>query len=222
MKIIDVPQTGKLGLTVSYPSRTGLIRRQWVVPANPQSPEQLQVRSRLTQLASGFDALTQQQQDTWNLAAANHQTRATLGQSGPLTGLQLYVKLNSTLLEFGQARADVPPPYPAFPALVPQNLVITNTDGDIKLALTCPAGPAENTILRGSAPQRSGVRRLPGVRVLGTVPAPVAGAADIPGLYTARFGVPAVGSRLFVQLNQFVDGWQSPRVTFTALVPAAA
>ena len=51
-------------------------------------------------------------------------------------------------------------------------------------------------------------------------PAPVAGAADITGLYTARFGVPAVGSKVFVVANQYVDGYEDLGTEFTAMVPA--
>ena len=71
MKIIDVPQTGKLGLTVTYPSRNGLIRRAWVVPANPQTADQLVVRSRLASQAQAYDALTEAQQDAWIAAAVD-------------------------------------------------------------------------------------------------------------------------------------------------------
>ena len=102
MKIIDVPQSGKCGLTVSFPSRNGLIRRAWVVPANPRTAAQLNVRSHLATYAIGFRGLTAMQQDSWNAAAAQVQSRARLGQSGPLTGLQLYVKLNCVLATFDQ------------------------------------------------------------------------------------------------------------------------
>jgi len=60
------------------------------------------------------------------------------------------------------------------------------------------------------------------VRILGTCPAPVAGAADITGLYTARFGVPAVESKVFVVANQYVDGYEDLGTEFTAVVPAGA
>ena len=63
MKIQDVPQTGKLGLTVTWPGRNGLIRRILVTPANPRSDRQLVVRDLLSQQARRFDALTDAQQD---------------------------------------------------------------------------------------------------------------------------------------------------------------
>ena len=46
------------------------------------------------------------------------------------------------------------------------------------------------------------------------------GAADITGLYTARYGVPPVGKKVYVRVNQFVDGWESLPTDFWAIVPA--
>jgi hypothetical protein len=90
----------------------------------------------------------------------------------------------------------------------------------IALRLTCPTDPGENTIVRGSAPVSQGRGSNASFRVLGMCPAPVAGSADITGLYTARYGVPPVGKKVFVRVNQFVDGWEDLPVTFSAIVPA--
>ena len=97
MKIQDIPQTGKLGLTVTWPGRNGLIRRTLVTPANPRTDRQLEVRDLLSQQARRFDVLTDAQQDAWNVAAAGYQSTPTLGQSGPLTGLQLFIRVNCKL-----------------------------------------------------------------------------------------------------------------------------
>ena len=51
-------------------------------------------------------------------------------------------------------------------------------------------------------------------------PAPAAGSADITSLYTARYGVPPVGMKVFVRVNQFVDGWEDTAAKFSAIVPA--
>ena len=45
---------------------------------------------------------------------------------------------------------------------------------------------------------------------------------DITDLYTARFGAPTVGSKVYVQVNQFVDGWESLPRTFVGIVPEAS
>ena len=52
------------------------------------------------------------------------------------------------------------------------------------------------------------------------LPAPVNGWSDITELYVARYGVPLVGSVVFIRTCQQVDGWADvPKVT-SALVPA--
>jgi hypothetical protein len=221
MKIQDIPQVGKLGLTVTWPGRNGLIRRILVTPKNPRSNRQLEVRELLVQQARRFDALTDAQQDAWNVAADGFQSRPTLGQSGPLTGLQLFVRINCKLGLLGQDAVDAPPAAPQFPAVAPQSLVITNTGGVVAVKLTCPTNPGENTVLRASPPQNSAVRACRNFRIIGTCPAPAQGSADITSLYVAQFGAVPVGKRLFVQASTMVDGFESLPRQFQARVPAA-
>ena len=125
------------------------------------------------------------------------------------------------MAQFGQAQVDAPPDHPQFPDLAAQNFVITNTAGVIALKLTCPTDPGANTIVRGAAPLSQGRETCGDYRVLGTCPPAVAGSADITGLYTARYGVPPVAKKVYIQVNQFVDGWESRPVSFWAIVPAA-
>jgi hypothetical protein len=221
MKIQDIPQVGKLGLTVTWHGRNGLIRRILVTPKNPRTDRQLEVRDLLVQQARRFDALTDAQQDAWNVAADGFQSRPTLGQSGPLTGLQLFVRINCKLGLLNLATVDVPPTAPQFPSLAPQNLVITNTGGLVAVKLTCPTDPSTNTVLRASPPQNSAVRACRNFRIIGVCPAPVQGAADITSLYTAEFGAAPAGKRLFVQASTMVDGFESLPRQFQARVPAA-
>jgi hypothetical protein len=115
----------------------------------------------------------------------------------------------------------VPPGPPNPPTVAPQGLVITNTGGAIAIKLTCPTNPGQNTIIRASAPVSSAVRSVPATRIIGTCPVPAAGASDITSLYTARFGTLNEGDRIFVEANVMAEGWEGPKMTFTALVPAA-
>jgi hypothetical protein len=219
MKILDIPQSGKRGLNVSQNSRYGQISRALVIPTNPRSPGQMNVRSTLSGQARRWDTLTQAQRDAWNVAACGQHTQSRLGQSGPLTGLQFFVKINATLIRFGQEAVDAPAATPQFPDLAPASLVITNTAGAIALKLTCPTDPGNNTIVRASAPVRQGAGTCNDYRIVGTVPAPALGSSDITALYTAKYGVPPVGTKVFVQCNQYVDGFQSIPVTYWAIVP---
>ncbi len=222
MKIIDVPQTGKLGLTVTYPSRNGLIRRSWVVPANPRSAEQLVTRSRLATAAQAYDSLSEAQQDAWIAAAAQEQSKPTLGQSGPLTGLQLYTKINASLAIVGEPVATDPPAKPTFDANVAQSLELTNVGGVVAIKLICTGTSDAFNLVRAAAPQNSGTRRPMSIRVLGELPEVAAGKADITALFTAKFGAPVAGQRVFVQTNQLKDGWQDLPLAFTGIVPASS
>ncbi len=219
MKIQDIPQTGKLGLTVTWKGRNGLIRRIYATPANPRTDAQMAVRSVLMQQARRFDALTDDQQDAWNTAAESFRSTPTLGQSGPLTGFQLFARINCKLALLGQDPVDVPPAAPQFPALAPRGLVITNTDGVVAVKLTCTGNPGQNTVLRASPPQNSAVRACRNFRIIGTCPAPTAGSADITALYVAEFGAVPVGKRLFVRASTMVDGFESLQREFQARVP---
>ena len=49
--------------------------------------------------------------------------------------------------------------------------------------------------------------------------APEAGRAEITALYTARFGEPRPGERLFIVTRQQKDGWQAPEHETTEIVP---
>jgi hypothetical protein len=221
MKILDIPQSGKRGLNVSQDGAFGQISRATGRVANPRTKSQVAVRDNMGRVAARWRALQEIQRVAWMAAAKEAISNPRLNQSGSLSGFLLFTKINCTLAQFGQTQVDAPPDHPQFPALAAQNLVITNTAGVIALRLTCPTDPGENTIVRGAAPLSQGRETCRDFRVLGVCPAPVEGSSDITGLYTARYGVPPVAKKVYIQVNQYVDGWESRPVSFWAIVPGA-
>ena len=222
MKIIDVPQSGKCGLTVTFPSRNGLVRRAWVVPANPQSIAQLAVRARLATQASAYDGLTEAQQNAWIAAASTVQSKPRLGQSGPLTGLQLFVRLNANLTRVGEPALTTPSDRPTFDANIATGLELTNVSNNVAVKLTCSGSSGAFNEVWACAPQNSGTRRPLSWRRLGELPAVVGGKADLTALYSAKFGLPVAGQRVFVRSQQMEDGWQDNPVFYHGLVPASS
>jgi hypothetical protein len=220
MKILDIPQSGKRGLNVSQAGQFGQISRALAIPSNPRTPSQMSVRTILSRVAARWRVLEETQRAAWVAAAKEAKSTTRLGQNGTLSGFQLFAKINCTLAQFGQDQVDAPPAQPQFPDLAPQGLVITNTAGAIALKLTCPANPGENTIIRASAPVSQGRETCSDFRILGACPVPAARSADITSLYTARYGVPPVAKKVYVRVNQFIDGWESLPTTFWAIVPA--
>src|SRR5690348_2472725 len=144
MKILDIPQTGKRGLNVSMPGKNGQVSRILAIPKNPRTPAQVAVRNIFSRVTGGWRALQETQRAAWMAAASEVQSTSRLGQHGPLSGFQLFAKINCTLAQFGAEQVTTPPVQAQFPDLAPENLVITNTAGVIALKLTCPNDPGAN------------------------------------------------------------------------------
>ena len=221
MKIKDIPQVGKLGQTVTWLGRNGLLRRSLGTPRNPRTPAQLTIRQNLATQAAAYDQLSDVLQEAWIATAAQMQSKPTLGQSGPLTGLQLFTKVNCALLAIGGTPVTTPPAKPMLEVLPVAALVITNVAGVIALRLQTTGTPPDGTMLRACAPQKSGARRGGDYRLLGILDSPVNNYVTITTAYTSRFGVPAVGSRVFVSVNANVNGYEGIPLVFSARVPAA-
>jgi hypothetical protein len=219
MKILDIPQSGKCGLLVSMPGRYGQVKRILVIPANPRTTDQLNVRQHLGAFAKAWRGLTGIQRLAWDSAAKNHQSKPRLGQSGPLTGEQFFVRINCNLATMGVSSVVVPPADVNFPALIPSTLEITNVANVIAIKMACADDPTEYTLIRASAPLSQGRMLCEDFRLLGECPQPTSGKADITSLYTAKYGVPVVGKKIFVRANQMINGFEDIPHQFEAIVP---
>ena len=222
MKILDIPQLGKRGLYVSMGSRYGQISRILAIPSNPRTVFQMDVRKALGKMVARWRALTEDQRTAWRTVAKTKNTVPRLGQSGSLTGSQLFTKINCTLATIGADPVTTPPPFPQFPDNPVGALAITNVGGTISLKLACPSTPEDNTVVRASAPCSQGLANNRDNRILGVLPAPIQGSCDITTLFEARYGSPAVGTKVFVQVSQNIDGWEDMPVESWAIVPAAS
>lgn len=221
MKRICDPSSGKFGIAVYQGGRYGQVVRALAIPTNPRSAAQSLVRARMTTVSRAWQTLTQAQRDAWTSTALNVQSKPRLGLYGALTGSQLHMKINASLLEQGGAVVAVPPAIPEFSDLPISALVITNTGGTIAIKLSTTDSPPDGTMLAGAAPCSQGIARCPDTVGLGPLDSPVTNAITITTAYTARFGVPAVGKKVFVKVNESINGWQAYPTIFTAVVPAS-
>jgi hypothetical protein len=72
-----------------------------------------------------------------------------------------------------------------------------------------------------------GILQVEGKQVVRVIPAnprtpPQMSVRAVLTRVTARYGVPPVGTKVFVRVNQYVDGWEDLPLTFAAIVPTAA
>jgi hypothetical protein len=120
-----------------------------------------------------------------------------------------------------------PPPIPVFPANPVVRLVISNTGDAVLLKLQLSRKPGQSVLVFGARPQGPGVSYVDHYPLLGVLPDADGEVVDITDLYVARFGVPPVGKRIFIQTLQQINGWRdrpkptSARVLAPQASPAA-
>ena len=220
MKRLCDPSSGKLGNTVYFKGRNGQVVRALAIPSQPQSAAQIGQRTNFAMASQKWDSITQAQQAAWRAVASTIQTKPRNGQSGPMTGNQLFCEINARL---GAVGADFVTDPPARPAVAPNPvgaLVVTNPSGTPVLKLSCPSAPPANTTVWGAKPVRNGVARTPAMVLMGVLPTPAQGACDITALYSAVFGAPAVGTKIFVATELLNAGYGGGRLVTSGVVPA--
>jgi hypothetical protein len=220
MKILDVPQIGSVGQTVTYQNRYGIIRRQKVIPRDPRTPSQLDRRTAFQRARAFWGTLTDEQFLAWNTLATTRQTHPVLGQSSKLSGYELAVQINVHLATVGLPMLPDPSPLPVFPANPVLGLNITRADGTLSLELRLSAQPAQYIVVLGAKPQNPGVSYVDHYRILGLLPDPEGGLSDITNLYVHKFSLLPAGQRIFIQTVQQINGWRDVPQTFSARIPA--
>jgi hypothetical protein len=221
MKVLTEPKAGKCGLIVYQQGRYGQIARTLAIPANPRTTYQMAVRNRLTLASRAWGALTQAQRDAWTATAATMQSSGTLGLHGALTGSQLYTRVYCNVAILNGTPPTTPPAIPTFAALPVTGLEITNVSNVITMSLLTTDSPADNTMLRGAPPCNPGRSKPSGYRFLGTLGSPIGNKITITNVYTARFGTPSEGQKVFVKVTQNSDGIEDNGLVFLAVVPAS-
>jgi hypothetical protein len=220
MKVIDTPRTNKTGNMVAYISPYGQCCRAYCVPRNPRTSAQLRQRDIFGSSARRWGrTLTELQREHWDTAAQQTPSHPSLRQYAHLSGEQLWVKIDSTLRFLGQPPVDEPPAPVVFgPNPVGSLLIDYDAPSEIRLRLS--VGPfSEDIMVFGQPPCSSGRRKLRRVYYLGLLGPANSGECDLTALYTARFGPPAPGQKVFILTSQHRNGWRGPDSVVSALVP---
>lgn len=220
MKILDVPQIGSVGDTVTYQNRFGIIRRQKVIPRDPRTPLQLDRRTAFQRARQFWGTFTDEQFLAWNTLASTRQTHPVLGQSSDLSGYELAVQLNVHLATVGLPMVPTPSPVPIFPDNPVSGLSITRAGGAVSLGLSLSAQPVQYIVVFGARPQSPGVSYVDHYRILGLLPDPEDGLCDITDLYLAKFSRLPIGKRIFIRTVQQINGWRDLPKTVCARILA--
>jgi hypothetical protein len=220
MKIMDIPQSGKIGLMVSYKHCNGLCRRTHVLPRDPRTREQLARRDTFKLAAEFWHTLTQEQYAAWSRVAAECHSQKRLNQCGKLLPYQLFSKINCNLADIGQAMVPEPPPVPEFGDNPVTELRITTINGVPALKLTVRGQLVPYLVVQGAAPRSAATNYVDHFTLLGVLADPVNGEADITEMYVRQWGWPRPNSKVFIEAIQQINGWQHLPARFSALLPS--
>lgn len=195
---------GKIAGIVYSKNKSGAYTRTKVTPANPSTPAQTLVRQNLGNLAQQWSGtLASSDRAAWTSYAATYPRLDVFGNSIVLNGLNMFISLNTVLLNTGNPIATDPPannivtPIPTDPAYIQ---VVESTgilhfsqtgaqvDGDDVYYLFAAAPMAA-----GRNPVKSDYRFI-GTLTPGTTAFPVYQQAGV--LYKAKFGNWQVGQKL--------------------------
>jgi len=164
--------------------------------------------------------LTEEQRQAWDAAGKQNRSRSRLGQSGPLTGQNLFTEINANQALIGEKPFLYPPERPNFGPNPVVGLAISDDRGRIRLKLILPKAPAAHILVYGAAPCNAGRRFCEKFSFLGLLPNPVTGESDITRLYLKKHGVPKAGSRIIIRTRQQVNGWRDLPKRTDAIVPS--
>lgn len=126
--------SGKLNGSVGATNKGGAYLRNKGVTSNPQTIAQQAVRSRFGALSSQFRALTILQIVAWNTAAAQFPIIDRLGDQRFLTGLGLFVQLNTNLLTVGAPTIQDPPLKQSMPSFFMASFIPTVNAASLAVA----------------------------------------------------------------------------------------
>ena len=132
---------------------------------------------------------------------------------------QLLVKINSTLRCVGQPPVDEPPAPVVFSPNPVGGLDIVNDEGSGVRLLLSVEPVSEDIMLFGQAPCSAGRMKPRRVCYLGLLGPATNGQCDLTALYTARFGQPGPGQKVFIATCQQKNGWKAPESVTSAVVP---
>ena len=206
MKYLDVPQSGSRANVTASRNRFGQYFRTRATPVNPRTSLQGTVRARLAGNAAAWRALTANQRQGWNDLGLSMLKTDSLGQVSPLTGFQAFCSINNNNLAAGNAVVSDAPAVVTPIALA--TVTLTLTAAAISAAFTVTPLAAGVRLFAYASPQRSAGRNFEGdLRLLAVSAAALASPMVLTTAYTARFGVPIVGQRIFFRFRQYSQGF---------------
>ncbi len=215
---------GSLGNVVGSRSAQGGTVRKRAVPKNPKSAAQTAVRNAFAASSKAWRTLTEDQRTAWHNLGRQMTVTNSLGGKAPLTGAQAHTSLNGVVATFGGAPiSDAPGAPDSIPALPTVTLVASRTGsatGPFSLVLQSAAYTGKAQVY--ASPAVSAGRNTFGkgsYHLLEVVDGLSPGSTALTAAYVAKYGTPAVGTKIAVELVAVsANGFKGGKVIAVAVV----
>jgi len=220
MKTLDTPRTGKPGPKVFYRSPFRQCCRELVIPSDAPSNAKARMRAIFSSSSRGWSLrLTEEQRERWIAATLNVPSHPSLTQYSHLSGQQLEIKINSTLQCIGKPPVLEPPDPVVFaPSPVIALDIVNDPEAGVRLLLSVGT-VTEDIMVFGQPPCSAGRMKHRRVYYLCLLGPATNGQVDFTDLYTAKFGAPRPGQKVFIVTCQTRNGWKAQDHVFSAIVP---
>jgi hypothetical protein len=208
MKVQDIPKSGKRGVIVAFKSRFGQCERAYTPARKHPTDAQLDSASAFGKASLGWNDLTDDQRDAWRVFGKTVRSHPRGGESGPLTGQNLFTSINRNQALLGLPPFLYPPDRPTFDANPVTALTITQNGDSVSLNLTLASPPAAPILIFASRPYNAGRIYCDKYHYIGLVPPPDGGQSDFTAQYVNQYGKPRPGTRVILRLIQQLNGWR--------------
>jgi len=192
---------GKIGGQIASKNRSGAYMKNKVTPINPRSQAQILVRSYLAAASSAWGSLDQSLRSAFDSAVNDWTSTNIFGDSVKPTGKNLFSALGINLLSIGEAMPTSVPAKVAIPALGLETAAINL--GAETFIITAGFEAGSFAFVVGATPTLSpGTSFTKGkFRNLLFEDAEIPLGETLYTAYVARFGVPAVGANISVEVK---------------------
>lgn len=198
---------GKVGGTVFSRNKGGAYAKNRVMPSNPRTSTQQNIRGFFGTLAQQWRALTQVQREGWTELAAGFNLNNSLGDAIKLSGIALFQKLNGNLRSLKTGPILNAPALGGTDAITLNDFTMTNTVGVLTntfqaVALSTSV-PDTKFAVFATAPYSPGISNVNNrFRLIDNFDnlSSINTANTIAGSYTPKFGVPPVGMKVSVRI----------------------
>lgn len=171
----------------------------------------------MQQLADAWKALTAAQREGWGALGLQMTRNDSLGQTIDMTGFQAYVSVNTNNLNAGNSIVSDAPLY-APPAPI-TTVTPTISGAAFSVAWTPTPLNAGERIFISASPMRSAGRTYESnFKLISVSAAAGASPSNILAAYQARVGTPVTGSRIFVSVQRYLNGFLSTPILTSAIV----